>query len=123
MIGYSTYYTMAPVFSLCLDEALSESTVFIYPELYETLREGRLMSKKVFFQWVFKSVFQGGAIMLLAMLLFPREFMDVVDITFTALVLSELLNVASEIHKWHKLMVVGETVTVVIYGYAVLILR
>ena len=29
--------------------------VFMYPELYQTLREGRLMSHKVFFEWVGKS--------------------------------------------------------------------
>ena len=40
--------------------------------------------------------------MLLAMMLFPNQYMDIVAISFTALVLSELLNVASEIHKSRK---------------------
>jgi len=81
------------------------------------------MSIKVFFSWVFKSVFQGGAIMLLAMMMFQDRLMHVVAITFTALVMSELLNVASEIHRWHPLMIASEIVTVVVYGYSVLILR
>ena len=35
MIGYSTYYTMVPVFLLCMDKDLPMETVFKFPQLYD----------------------------------------------------------------------------------------
>jgi len=37
MVGYSTVYTMAPVFSLVLDKDVSEDIAMMYPELYKEL--------------------------------------------------------------------------------------
>jgi phospholipid-translocating ATPase len=37
LVGYTTIYTMAPVFSLVLDQDISESTALIFPELYKEL--------------------------------------------------------------------------------------
>jgi len=122
-VGYSTFYTMAPVFALVLDVELPESVIFMYPELYQTLRNGRVMSIKTFFGWVWKSIYQGAVIMILAILLFEEEFMNIVAITFTALILSELLNVASEVHTWHPLMITAEILTVIVYIFSMFILR
>jgi len=44
------------------------------------------------------SVYQGGMIMLLAIVLFEDSFINIVSITFTALILAELLNVGFEVH-------------------------
>lgn len=57
-MGYATYYTMLPVFSLVLDVELSESVVFMFPELYDSLRRGRIMSQKTFLSWLWTSVYQ-----------------------------------------------------------------
>jgi len=54
MVGYTTVYTMAPVFSLILDEDVSERHVLLYPELYKELQMGRALSMKTFFFWIFK---------------------------------------------------------------------
>lgn len=43
--------------------------------------------------------------MLLAIVLFESNLNNIVAITFTSLILSELINVAFEINKWHKYMV------------------
>lgn len=43
-----------------------------------------------------------------ALLLFEAEFVHVVAISFTALILTELLMVALTIRTWHWLMVVAE---------------
>eukprot|EP01113_Clastostelium_recurvatum_P029203 TRINITY_DN3524_c0_g1_i3.p1 TRINITY_DN3524_c0_g1~~TRINITY_DN3524_c0_g1_i3.p1 ORF type:complete len:1185 (-),score=348.75 TRINITY_DN3524_c0_g1_i3:5-3115(-) len=115
LVGYATIYTMAPVFSLVLDEDVSEHIAMRYPELYHELQKGRALSYKTFFVWVLKSVYQGGAIMLLAIALFESSLNNVVAITFTSLVLCELLNVAFEINTWHRYMVAAEICTVVIY--------
>lgn len=114
-VGYATFYTMLPVFSLVLDEDVDESKVFLYPELYKELQKGRPLSYKTFFIWLFQSVYQGGVIMILVLLLFEARFLNIVSITFTALVASELLNVALEIHKWHTLMVLAEVGSVLVY--------
>jgi phospholipid-translocating ATPase len=115
MVGYATFYTMMPVFSLVLDEDVDETKVFLYPELYKDLQKGRPLSYKTFFIWVFKSVYQGGVIMVLAIMLFESKFLNIVAISFTSLILSELFNVAIEIQKWHPLIIASEVLSVAIY--------
>ena len=95
MVGYATFYTMFPVFSLVLDEDVDEKTVMEFPELYKDLQKGRPLSYKTFFIWVLVSVYQGGIIMILAIVLFESSFINIVGITFTALILAELMNVSS----------------------------
>lgn len=43
-----------------------------------------------------------------ALVLFDQEFVHVVAISFTALILTELLMVALNVRTWHWLMVVAE---------------
>lgn len=57
----------------------------------------------------------GGTIMVLSILLFEDEFIHIVSISFTALILNELLMVALEINTWHRIMIVAEIVTMLIY--------
>jgi len=121
MVGYSTIYTMAPVFSLVLDEDVSDQIAFRFPELYHELQKGRVLSYKTFCIWVLKSVYQGGAIMLLAIVLFESNLNNIVAITFTSLILSELINVAFEIHKWHKYMIIAEVISIACYLVSMLI--
>lgn len=42
----------------------------------------------------------GGAIMMMSLILFENEFLNIVAISFTALVLNELIMVALEISTW-----------------------
>lgn len=123
MVGYATAYTMLPVFSLVFDEEDDEATVMATPSLYHYLQKGRPLSWKTFFSWVWKSVYQGGAIMCFAILLFENNFVNIVAITFTSLILSELTNVALEVYKWHRLMIVAQLLSLVIYFASMFILR
>ncbi|KAJ1327335.1 hypothetical protein BSLG_010677 [Batrachochytrium salamandrivorans] len=82
------------------DKDISQDTALTYPELYKELVKGRALSYKTFFIWLLISVYQGGAIMMLAIWLFENEFVRVVSISFTALVFNELLMVALEITTW-----------------------
>lgn len=152
MIGYATFYTMAPVFSLVLDRDVNEDVALLYPELFKELTkvirlvegaerrrrgraggltflsfrpQGRSLSYKTFFTWTLISVYQGkpsvfllsppldaselnpslrsdtgGAIMIMSLLLFETEFQNIVAISFTALILNELIMVALEITTW-----------------------
>ncbi|KAL2080130.1 hypothetical protein ACEWY4_023923 [Coilia grayii] len=108
MVGYATIYTMFPVFSLVLDQDVKPDMALLYPELYKDLTKGRSLSFKTFLIWVLISVYQGGILMYGALLLFESEFVHVVAISFTALVLTELLMVALTVRTWHWLMVVAE---------------
>eukprot|EP01053_Blabericola_migrator_P012304 Blabericola_migrator_1__12303@NODE_76_length_15181_cov_143_848948_g68_i0_p1_GENE_NODE_76_length_15181_cov_143_848948_g68_i0NODE_76_length_15181_cov_143_848948_g68_i0_p1_ORF_typecomplete_len1255_score242_95PhoLip_ATPase_C/PF16212_5/1_4e03PhoLip_ATPase_C/PF16212_5/5_4e54Hydrolase/PF00702_26/4_8e37E1E2_ATPase/PF00122_20/1_4e23E1E2_ATPase/PF00122_20/8e03E1E2_ATPase/PF00122_20/1_3e04Cation_ATPase/PF13246_6/1_9e15Cation_ATPase/PF13246_6/1_7e02PhoLip_ATPase_N/PF16209_5/5_5e15PhoLip_ATPase_N/PF16209_5/6 len=121
-VGYATYYTMMPVFSLVLDVDLPENVAFLFPELYKSQKVEGGLSDKSFFKTLFKSIYQGAVIMLGVIALFERQMTNIVSIAFTSLILSELLNVTSEIMTWHPLMVAAELLTVVIYAVSLLLL-
>lgn len=123
LVGYATFYTMLPVFSLVLDADVSEEIAFQFPELYQDLQKGRSLSLKTFFIWSFISIFQGGMIMLLCIVFFDQSLYSIVSITFTSLILTELLNVAFEITKWHWLMIIAEVTAVIIYISSLFILK
>uniref|UniRef100_A0A4W3IY00 Phospholipid-transporting ATPase n=1 Tax=Callorhinchus milii TaxID=7868 RepID=A0A4W3IY00_CALMI len=115
VIGYSTIYTMFPVFSLVLDKDVKSEVAMLYPELYKDLTKGRPLCFKTFLIWVLISIYQGGIIMYGALLLFDSEFVHVVAISFTSLILTELLMVALTIQTWHWLMVVAELLSLSSY--------
>ena len=60
--------------------------------------------------------------MLASLVLFENEFLNIVSISFSALVLNELIMVAVEITTWHMLMVVSEVITLALYVVSILFL-
>ena len=58
LLGYSTFYTMLPVFCLVLDEDITVETALNYPPLYLTLQKNRELNVKTFFLWIWKSLYQ-----------------------------------------------------------------
>ena len=58
-----------------------------------------------------------------SLLLFEADFIHVVSITFTALVLTELVMVALTIRTWHWLMFVSQLVSLVFYVVALAVFR
>merc|ERR1711963_450366 len=123
MVGYATVYTMFPVFSLVLDKDIPGKIALTYPELYKDLAKGRSLTYKTFFSWCLISIYQGGVIMFGALLLFEDEFIHVVSISFTALILTELIMVALTIRTWHWLMIIGEFLSLALYILSLLILK
>lgn len=118
MVGYATCYTMAPVFSLTLDHDIDKSLTKIYPELYKDLTEGKSLSYKTFLVWVALSLFQGCVIQGSSQQftsLDPQDFKKMVAISFSALVVNELIMVALEINTWNKVMIVTEISTLLLY--------
>ncbi|KAF2826231.1 phospholipid-translocating P-type ATPase-like protein [Ophiobolus disseminans] len=118
LVGYSTIYTMMPVFSLVLDRDVDESVANLYPELYAELKTGRSLSYKSFFIWVAVSIYQGSMIQGLSQILVGKGtsssdpaipddpiFLRMVSLSFTVLVLNELIMVAMEVTTWHWLMI------------------
>jgi phospholipid-translocating ATPase len=84
--------------------------------------QGRSLSYKTFFTWLAISIYQGGIIMLLSLLLFESEFLHIVAISYTALVLNELIMVALEITTWHLYMILSIIGTAVVYFGSMLVL-
>lgn len=54
VLGYATIFTTGPVFSLVLDEDVSETNALKFPELYRELQKRRYLSLKTFLQWTWK---------------------------------------------------------------------
>lgn len=65
----------------------------------------------------------GGIIMYGALLLFEAEFIHVVSITFTSLILTELLMVALTVRNWHWLMIVAQVFSLGIYIASLAVLK
>lgn len=123
MLGYATLYTSLPVFSLILDEDLSREKTLQYPNLYISLRKSRELNTKTFLGWLWMSIYQGLMIMVLAVTMFEQSFVRIVTITFTALILLELLNVVTAIHRMNKYILGSLLMTLIIYSSSLLFLR
>lgn len=127
LVGYSTIYTMMPVFSLVLDRDVDESVANLYPELYAELKTGRSLSYKSFFIWVAVSVYQGSIIQGCSQLLIgvgrstsagetpDPTFLKMVSVSFSVLVVNELVMVAMEVTTWHWIMIASIVGTAGIY--------
>lgn len=118
MVGYATVYTMAPVFSLVFDTDVDEKLANLYPELYHELTEGKSLSYKTFFMWVAISLYQGFIIQILSQWFTGLDeslFMRMVAISFTALILNELIMIVLEVNNWTKIMIFAEIITFVFY--------
>ena len=123
LVGYTTIFTMLPAFSLVLDEDVDARTAYLYPELYKELQKGKPLSYKTFFMWLFLSVYQGGLIMIMSLVLFEDNFINIVSITFTALILCELANVALSIHSWKLLIALAVVISLIAYGLSMALLK
>ena len=115
LVGYATVYTMMPVFSLVLDKDVDEDLANLYPELYKELTAGRSLSYKTFFIWVLVSIYQGGIIQGCSQLLVAKDGPRMVSVSFTTLILNELIMVAFEIVTWHWIMAASILATAAIY--------
>ncbi|KAK1688112.1 phospholipid-translocating P-type ATPase [Colletotrichum godetiae] len=115
LVGYSTVYTAFPVLSLVLDKDVDENLANLYPELYKELTSGRSLSYRTFFVWVAVSIYQGCTIQGLSQLLTEVDGPKMVAVSYTVLVLNELLMVAIEITTWHPAMIISIVGTFVIF--------
>ena len=97
MLGYTTAFTSAPVFSIISDEECSLEKVLKFPVMYKNLQKGRNLNIKTFIYWLFKSVYQGAVIMIATVLFFENNYLNIISITFTVLIFIEIINVYSEV--------------------------
>jgi phospholipid-translocating ATPase len=115
LVGYATVYTAFPVLSLVLDKDVDENLANLYPELYKELTSGRSLSYRTFFVWVLVSIYQGGMIQGLSQIFTEVDGPRMVAVSYTVLVLNELLMVAIEITTWHPVMIFSIVGTFIFY--------
>lgn len=65
----------------------------------------------------------GGVIMYGALFLFEDEFIHIVAISFTALILTELIMVALTVRTWHYLMLLAELFSLAVYILSLILLK
>lgn len=117
LVGYATVYTMAPVFSLVLDKDVDEELANLYPELYKELTSAATLSYRTFFIWVAVSVYQGSIIQGLSQILVGTvDSPRMVSVSFTVLVINELIMVAFEVVTWHWIMAFSILGTMLVYA-------
>ena len=124
MLGYSTVFTSLPVFALVLDKDFDKKNIDGYPDLYKIVQLGRALNMTRFLLWLWKSIYQGSVIILLSVLLFPQDnFVNIVAITFSSLILTELFNIFSQVQTWTWLMAFAEIVSLIVYWIFILLLK
>lgn len=65
----------------------------------------------------------GGVIMYGALIMFEDEFIHIVAISFSALVLTELIMVALTIRTWHHIMMLAEIFSLALYLLSLVVLK
>jgi|JI6StandDraft_1071083.scaffolds.fasta_scaffold04385_7 phospholipid-translocating ATPase len=116
MLGYSTVFTLLPVFSLIFDEDISREVAYKYPILYRKVQAGTELNWYTFLYWIFISLYQGAIIMILIVVFFKySSFYLVTTISFTCLIFIEFLNVFFSIHRLHIIQIISTVASVVIY--------
>lgn len=58
-----------------------------------------------------------------ALIMFVDEFIHIVAISFSALVLTELIMVALTVRTWHQIMVLAEVVSLALYLLSLVVLK
>ena len=116
MLGYSTVYTMLPVFSLVFSEDLTYEQALKFPKLYQKLQKGRELSLRKFLQWTLKSLFQAFVIIVICFLLLPYNFTIVTTISYSALILTELLNTVSNVESFSWVVVISLLLSAIVFG-------
>jgi len=81
------------------------------------------MNAKTFFVWVWISIYQGIIIMVMSLMMFEQSFVRIVTITFTALIISEILNVLATIHQLNRYIFGSQVLTLLLYWLSLILFR
>jgi phospholipid-translocating ATPase len=120
---YGTLFTNIVVFSMIFDVDIPIHQAFNYPSLYKLLQEGGELSIKMLCIWMWKAIFQGAVIILLSLKFFENNYLEIITITFTALVLVEYLTIVTIVRTWHSMMVIGIFASFTIYIVCLIFLK
>jgi len=83
-----------------------------------------VLSTKTFLIWMWKSIFQACVIMLGSVIMFSKDsFTNIVTITFSALIVCEILNVFSEVHQVNYKMILSSILTFIVYFMSIALFK
>eukprot|EP00866_Antonospora_locustae_P001524 jgi/Antlo1/1524/1815 len=122
LMGYSTVYTFGPIFCTVLSSDITKENALKYPELYQDLVRERTLGFQAFFIWFFFSFYQGSFIMLGDIYYFENELFSIIALSFTSLVVNEILMVSLVVHAFNRfiLMSIGFSVFMFCISFVVL---
>lgn len=124
LLGYTTYYTFLPVFSLVFDQDVeNEESVLKYPNLYRNLQKGRFFSAKTILIWTTQSLYQGMVVIFCTLVFFEDSFVNIVLINFSALICIEMLNLYSELKNPTRTIFLLVLMSLAIYASSVFLFR
>lgn len=123
LLGYATIFTCLPVFCLVFDEDVTYQQVIHHPKLYKIMQQGRELSILNFLAWASMSIYEAVTMFLVLYFLFNPTFLDLVTISFTALILIEMLNIVLAVHKLHPMIVAGIFVSLGTYALCLFAFR
>ena len=123
ILGYTTLFTFFPVFSLVFDRDIDAKRALNHPPLYKSLQKGRELNLKNFFIWLWISIYQAAVIMLLSLYLFDNSYYNIMTITFTALILSELLNVTTALNRVHAVAICSIASSLIVYALVIVLMK
>ena len=69
------------------------------------------------------SIYQGAVIIYGSLILFDQDMSHVVTITFTSLILTEILMVGLTVRSWHRLMVLAMLLSWLSYVISLIVLK
>lgn len=123
IVFYVTLYTCLPVLASILSTDTTKDTVSKFPELYKDLRKNKKLSLRAFATWNVVSFYQGAMIILMSCLLFKRELYSIISITFSSLIVNELLMVILSVDRITKYLVFSEALSLFFYILSFKILK
>ncbi|KAL7718817.1 Phospholipid-transporting ATPase [Entamoeba marina] len=94
-IGYATFFNQLPIIMFVTDFTLSRRTTRLFPEIYDELRKGNDLSVKVYYRWLFTSLFQGA------------EYHGVMDLAYIVLNIVFILDCFFLVRTWNWYMVLS----------------
>ena len=95
-----------------------------FSNLYRDLQKGRKLSFKTFMVWVTKSIYQGSMIIILTILIFNESFItNIVTVSFTSLILIELLNIVTTVKKIKFRILASVLLSLICYIISILVFK
>lgn len=114
MMMFITVYTFLPILSIVYSSDINREVVMKFPELYKELSENRLLSYRHFSVWTLIAFYQ-GTVMMITFYLWKQELFIISTLTFTSLIINELLMVALTAVRITPMMLIASGLSFIVY--------
>lgn len=94
-----------------------------YPRLYYTSQQSRDLKMTHFMMNFWKSLYQASTIFVLSFLLIETSFLKIVTISFTALIMTELLNIITMVDRINKWILGANAISIFLFAVTLVFFR